>query len=378
LADGRSPLPLPPQGSRQWRRLVAGLNAMGLSLRQRLDELAGERARVERLLNNLPTAILLFADDGLAYANPAARGLFGDGHSQGRTPLQVLGVEALAAAVAEARETGSSVEVEVERDDRLLVAHASLAAEGEVALIVTDLTEARRVEAIRRDFVINASHELKTPAAGVLALSESLALAVARDPARARRMIERLQQEAARLAQLVRDLLDLARLEEATSDRGRQGVDLVEVVAGQVERIGQLAEERGIAVRCHSDGPARMIAIPQDLRLIAGNLLENAVQYNRPGGSVRVSVGRRGGHVVLEVADDGIGIPETERDRIFERFYRVDKGRSRAAGGTGLGLALVRHAAQRHGGDVTVDSVLGEGSTFRVVLPVEGARREAR
>jgi signal transduction histidine kinase len=346
---------------------------VGASLQQRFDELADERARVERLLEGLPTAVLLFADEGLAYANPAACELFGVDRSEARTPLQVLGARALADAVVEARETGRAVEVEVGRDGRELAARASVATPGEVVLVVSDLTDLRRVEEIRRDFVTNASHELKTPVAGMQALSDSLALAFRRDPQRAGRMIERLQHEASRLAKLVRDLLDLARLEEATVERARRPVDLAEIVRDQCAHVEPLARVRRIAIRCDSAVHAPVVAVPEDLRLIAANLLENAVRYNRRGGRVDVSLLRRGGEVVLSVADTGIGIAAADQDRVFERFYRVDKARSRAVGGTGLGLSIVRHAAERHGGSVRVHSVLGEGSTFIVTLPVEGA-----
>jgi len=365
-------------GSPQWRRLTAGLAAMAATLEQRLDDLDEQRARVERLLDALPLAVLLFTADGsqgaegLAYANPEARRLFGVSDGVGRTPLQVLGVAGLADAVVEAHETGTTVDVEVTRGDRELAGRASVTTAGEVVLVVSDLTEARRVEAVRRDFVTNASHELKTPVAGIQALAESLALALRQDTERAERMIARLHGEAVRLAQLVRDLLDLARLEESR-ERARQRVDLAAVVADQVERIEPIAAERGIDVRLDAPEPAPLVAVPEDLRLIAANLIDNAVQHNRDGGRVRVTVQRRGSEVVLEVADNGLGIPEADRDRIFERFYRVDKGRSRAAGGTGLGLSIVRHAVQRQGGGVSVSSVLGEGSTFRVVLPVDGS-----
>jgi signal transduction histidine kinase len=181
------------------------------------------------------------------------------------------------------------------------------------------------------------------------------------------------------LAQLVRDLLDLARLEEdTTGGAGMRRVDLGQLVRDQADRLANLAADVGVTLHCDGVAAARLVGSPGDLRLIVTNLLENAIRYNRPGGKVHVSVGRSGADVVLEVVDNGIGIPEADQDRIFERFYRVDKGRSRAAGGTGLGLSIVRHATERHGGDVTVRSVLGEGSTFRVVLPVEGSSSAAR
>src|SRR5690606_20955813 len=256
---------------------------------------------------------------------------------------------------------------------RVLRARAAEVAPDEVALVVTDVTDARRLEATRRDVVANASHELKTPVTGIQALADSLAMAMDRDPDRARSMVGRVQHEATRLTRMVRDLLDLTRLEEATAQPARQRVDLGEVVRGQVARLGRLAEEREVAVDCQVEGAAPVVGIPEDLKMIVANLLANAIQYNRSGGTVTVTAGREGDVVRLVVADTGIGIPEADRDRIFERFYRVDKARSRALGGTGLGLSLVRNAAERHGGRVTVDSVLGVGSTFTVELPVEGA-----
>lgn len=372
LAEGDTATRLRPTGTREWRRLLGSLNAVGSSLERRFDDLASERERVERLLEVLPTAVLLFTSGGLAYANPAARAMFGVQREEPRTPLQVLGVPGLADAVTEARETGADVEVEVDRDERELLARASVTAEGEVALVVTDLTTIRRTERIRRDFVTNASHELKTPVAGIQALSDSLGLALERDPARALVMVGRLRHEAERLGQLVRDLLDLARLEEAAGDGGRRRVDVAEMVRVQAERLTTVAAERSITLECECAEEAPVVAVRHDVRLIVANLLENALRYNRDGGKVWARVRRVGSTVEIEVADTGLGIPEVEQDRIFERFYRVDKGRSRQEGGTGLGLAIVRHAVARHGGTVRVDSVLGSGSTFTVVLPVEG------
>jgi signal transduction histidine kinase len=362
-AEGRDP----------WRRLARAAGELTDELAERGDELASERARVERLLDNLPVALLLFTGRGLSYANPAAQAVFEVGREARRTPLQVLGVEALAEAVTEAAEARRSVEVEVGRHERQLLANASVTAAGEVALVVTDLTESRRVEAMRRDFVANASHELKTPVAGIQALADSLKLAVGRDPDRAERMLERMEHEAGRLAQLVRELLDLSRLEETQPRLRRERVDLAAIATEQVQRLGRLAESRGVKLRTDRDDPAPLVGVPEDLRLIVANVVENAVRYTGEDGEVVVSVGRTAGQVRLEVVDDGVGIAEADKDRIFERFYRVDKARSREAGGTGLGLSLVRHAVERQGGSVSVDSVLGEGSRFRVDLPVGGA-----
>jgi signal transduction histidine kinase len=370
LAEGETASRGEVGGSQQWQRLETALNAVGGSLQHRFDELASERARVERLLDNLPLATLLFSEERLAYANPAARRQFDLGADDAGSLAEILTAKALADAVHEAGVTGGLVEVETEHESRHLLARASATAPGEVALVVTDVTELRRVEAMRRDFVVNASHELKTPAAGIQALADSIAIAVDRDPARARLLIDRLQGEAQRLARMVRDLLDLARLEETGTTR-RQRVDVARVVRDEIDRYRELAEERGVTVDTATLRSGVVVARPEDLRLIVGNLLENALRYNRDGGGVQIGTTTEDATVVLEVSDTGIGIPEADRDRVFERFYRVDKARSRAAGGTGLGLSLVRNAVLRSGGSVRLDSILGEGTRLRVELPVD-------
>lgn len=337
---------------------------------------AGERevadARVEAVLDGLPTAVLLFHDTRLRHANPAARTLLGVCPDARGAPLEVLGSAALAGAVAETAETGRPLELEVERGDRHLAASTSVTAEGEVTLVLTDVTDTRRIEALRRDFVTNASHELKTPVTGIQALAESLQLALERSPERARSMVARLLTESERLSRLVRDLLDLARVEEADAPVARERVDLAQLVAAQLVRLEPMAASRGVSLHADCPVPAAAVGNRADFRLVVSNLLDNAVRYNRPGGEVRASVRRQGDRVVLAVRDTGVGIPEADLDRVFERFYRVDKARSRMDGGTGLGLAIVRHGVARHGGRVTVSSTLGQGSTFQVTLPVAG------
>lgn len=369
----------PSAGAGPWRELDDAIDAIGASMRARLGEVADERARALRLLEGLPPAILLFTDR-LAYANLAARRLFELQPDAGAPslPQEVLGGDAtLAEVVARARQSGAETVAETDFGERTLHARAAPTAPGEIVLVVTDLTEARRVEAMRRDFVTNASHELKTPVAGLQALSESLGLALRRDPARADRMLERMQSEAGRLARLVRDLLDLARIEEAAPERHRVSVDFAAIVRQQVERVRALAGERGVTVT--TDVPARvdLDGVPEDLRMIVANLVENAVRYNVDGGRVAVAVRVDDQTATLCVDDTGIGIPEADRQRVFERFYRVDKGRSREAGGTGLGLSLVRHAVLRHSGSVSLDSELGAGTTVRVTLPTSEAASEA-
>lgn len=364
----------PKEPDLAWRRLSEALDQAGEQLGRQVDELAAERARVIGILEGLPPPILLFGDDGLTYANTSARELFRLNPEQaqpsiGLTAMQVVGVGVLADAVVRTKERGIGEELEATREDHVFFARTSQTAQGEVVLVLTDLTEARRLDAVRRDFVTNASHELKTPVAGIQALADSLGMAAQRDPERAVRMIARIQVEAGRLAHLVRELLDLARVEELGDARTASRVELCGVAASQVERLRRAGGERGVTISVSLADECWVAASPEDARLIVDNLVQNAVRYNRPDGSVHVRVAVEAGRVVLEVTDTGIGISEADRERVFERFYRVDKARSRAAGGTGLGLSLVRHATQRMGGHVSLSSVLGEGSTFRVEFP---------
>ena len=375
-SDVEQPQTLTAEGGREWQRLVQALNDVATVLRDRFESLRDERERVQRVLDAIPASVMLFTDGVLAYANPAARDTFALPEDLvDLTPMRALGVAGLAEAVREVLETDRVVDVSVTRNGRELEANLSRIAVNEVAIVVTDLTDIRRVEHMRRDFVANASHELKTPVTGMQALADSLHMAMERDPDRARTMVERIQHESTRLARLVRDLLDLTRLEEA-ADVGRRGeVSLGAITTAQVQRVRSVAAEKEVTVSTRIEADVTLVAMSEDLKLIVGNLVLNAIQYNKPGGSIEVTVRREDSTALLVVADTGIGIPEADQDRVFERFYRVDKARSRAAGGTGLGLSLVRNAAQRNGGTVEVTSVLGAGSRFEVRLPIDGALR---
>ncbi len=237
------------------------------------------------------------------------------------------------------------------------------------AVYVHDISEVHRVDNVRRDFVANVSHELKTPIGALELLAETLA--AEDDPEVARPLIDRLAKEAERLGRIVDDLLDLSLIEtqEAVS---AEVLSIDELVDEAVDRLRPSAMVSGIGLQVHhgSDG-ARVDCDRRQVVSAIVNLLDNAVKYSEPGNVVAVETERSGDDdVVLVVSDHGIGVPSRDLERIFERFYRVDQARSRDTGGTGLGLAIVRHVAQAHGGDVAVESVEGEGSTFRLRLPL--------
>ena len=234
------------------------------------------------------------------------------------------------------------------------------------------LAELGRVNEIRRDFVANVSHELKTPATSLKLLAESLAEILDDDPEQARYFAQQLRSETERLAQLITDLLDLARLESEEGVPNPQPVDVRGILIVVLARLRPAARRKNITLSWKRSGSAALYTVRGDetqLTSMFANLVDNAIKYTPPGGRVEVSGESSERDVVVRVSDTGIGIPPESLSRIFERFYRVDKARSKATGGTGLGLSIVRHVAQNHGGRVTVESELGEGSTFTVHLP---------
>ena len=358
----------PPRGALAWRELWAAVDRLGMDLQEVHAELQSVVPWAQRLVASLDEPAFVFASDGwLAAANDAGRRMAGLGpDADASSPLAVLGSVAVVDAIEEARSSGQLVAVSDERGGRNLRITASPLDE-DVLVVVSDRTRERQVEELRRDFVVNASHELKTPVTAIATLVEALEV-VADD--RRDALVQRLAEQSQRLTRLVHDLLDLRMLEESGGEE-LVSVDLVQVVRAAVDGVASAADEAGVSITCELPPSALVAGRSRDLALVVDNLVGNAVQYNREGGDVRIELERGAGMQVLTVADTGIGIPEAVVDRVFERFYRVDVARSRARGGTGLGLSIVRNAVERHGGRIEVESLLGVGTTFMVQLPVE-------
>jgi signal transduction histidine kinase len=229
---------------------------------------------------------------------------------------------------------------------------------------------------MRRDFVANTSHELKTPVAAIQAAAETLPDAARHDPKAAVRFAEQLHRDALRLSRIVSDLLDLSRLEAERP--ALAPVRLDRLANEEVKRFREQAERAGVTLQVRAE-PVSVQGSSDDLTLLVRNLLDNAVRYSPDGGRVEVELTSTDREALLAVRDTGIGIPSRDLPRIFERFYRVDRARSRETGGTGLGLSIAKHVAEQHGGRIEVDSELGQGSEFRVRLPASnGARRSGK
>jgi two-component system, OmpR family, sensor histidine kinase SenX3 len=320
------------------------------------------------------SAVVLDSEDRVLQASVAAR-------AYGLVRGDELIVQELLALARQVRRDGEIREGELEVSTsglnrrtsfgvRVAPLGAAVGGGGLILVLVEDQTESRRVEEIRRDFVANTSHELKTPVGALALLAETVEDA-ADDPEAVRRFAGRMRQEAARLTNLVQDMITLSRIQAAEPIPDPVPVKLDVVVAEALDRCRMKATARGIELAAIGTHGLSVLG-DEDLLITAlRNLLENAVAYSPDKTRVEVSTKLSAGDAVeVSVADQGIGIPERDRERIFERFYRVDPARSRATGGTGLGLAIVKHVTAAHGGQVTVESTEGEGSTFTLRLPL--------
>ena len=276
----------------------------------------------------------------------------------------------------QARQQEGIVETEVElvvgpRSEKFWV-HARAARFGEnyVMLLVDDRTELKRLEETRRDFVANVSHELKTPIGAISLLAEAIQNATD-DPEMVAKFAESMQRESVRLASLVQEVILLSKVQNGGLPESAGQVSLARVIQDAVERNQLLADQRQIRLAANADLKIEVFGDYEMLTAAVRNLIENAIVYSNVGGQVGVGLRVINGLAEISVTDSGIGIPESEQERIFERFYRVDPSRSRETGGTGLGLSIVKHAAQNHRGEVKLFSRLGVGSTFTLRLPTD-------
>ncbi|RZS62117.1 two-component system sensor histidine kinase SenX3 [Xylanimonas ulmi] len=313
-------------------------------------------------------AVVLDADDDVLRASPPAYAL-------GIVRNDALVHPAVRDLVAAVRRDGVIREQELELPRGpigsgtvlLQVRVAPLGVE-RMLVLADDRTEARRVEAIRRDFVVNVSHELKTPVGAIALLAETVADA-ADDPVAVRRFTERMQREAQRLSALVHEIIELSRLQATGALSDVRTVGVSDVVAEAVDRARTTAAAKNIVITVGGGKDALVYGDHNLLVTAVRNLLDNAVAYSGSNTRVGVGVTERGGLVEIAVVDQGVGIAQSEQDRVFERFYRVDPARSRDTGGTGLGLSIVKHVAADHGGDVQMWSEPGKGSTFTLRIP---------
>jgi two-component system, OmpR family, phosphate regulon sensor histidine kinase PhoR len=370
------------RGPQELQRVAAAMNRMAEQLDDRFQAVERQRRELEAVLSSMAEGVVAVdADERIMTFNRAAAGLLGldPRFSIGRRVVEVVRNRELERFISRALADGGPVHDEIilpdESEQRTLQATGTVLHDADDArigalLVFNDITQLRRLESVRRDFVANVSHEMRTPLTAIKAAAETLLSDDPDGPDR-ERFLKIVQRNADRMTAIIEDLLALARLEQAG---GQPRADLKKtplepVLAAAAEACHVAAQERGtdIGIACPPDLVAMIDPVLIEQAVV--NLLDNAIKYGRPGAPVDVSAARAAGEVIIAVRDRGEGIPAHHLPRIFERFYRVDKGRSRTLGSTGLGLAIVKHICQAHGGRVGVESRTGVGTTFRIHLP---------
>jgi two-component system phosphate regulon sensor histidine kinase PhoR len=384
LAVGNLNSELPVVGDRDLAVMGSSLNAMARSLRKQMEELQADKRRVEAIVAAMGAGIAVF-DDGarVVLANDyICRLLDIHGELTGKMPMELVRNASLEGAVRGALRGEDVPEVDLTTGGgRVLSARAapvrSLSGQVELAVVVFhDLTEIRRTEKMRKDFIANVSHEFKTPLTSIRGYAETLLDNAANDTEHTREFLETIQRNSVLLQALVDDLLVLAQLESEPPIE-KQTIQMRELIEEQIRLRRRLLDDKSIHLELEC--PAiEILADRSRLARALSNLLDNAIHYNKPGGQIRISVHSSGREVAVDVADSGSGIPHNDLARVFERFYRVEKSRSREAGGTGLGLSIAKHAVESQGGTISVASKLGAGSTFTIVLPAFAQRRPAQ
>lgn len=381
LADGNLDAQVRVRGRDEIAALGATFNEMATRLRTMVRELNEEKGKTETILQRLGEAILVTDSAGrITVMNQAAARAFGTSFEQGAglTVVNATQNHALDEAFRQALATGRTVAAEVQilfPQPRTLEATVTpIAAEERVGAvaILHDVSDLRRLERVRREFVANASHELQTPVTAIKAVTEALLGDARDDPALVERFLTDLRQQADRLAALVRDLLDLASMEAGPVPLRPIDVSVGEVARASVAEFEPVAQQFGVSLAIEVPDDLTVVADRAALDKILRNLLDNAIKYNERGGKAGVTAARQDDRVAITVWDTGIGILSTELPRIFERFYRVDRSRSRELGGTGLGLSIVKHLTEAMGGRVSVESEPAKGSRFTVTLPGGG------
>lgn len=360
-------------------RRLEQARAENAALAGRLEQLQAE-AGVQRaaLIQNMGEGVLLLDRDGrVELANRAFEQLFGVGQEvRGRTVLEATRAHELEAVVRQARETGRVLGAELELrtpESRLLQVNAARLGTGPDAgliLVFHDLTRFRQLENQRREFVANVSHELRTPLSLIKGYVETLLDGAREDPELNRRFLQTIARHTDRLTYLIEDLLTLSRLESGAAVLNPTQVNLRDLAGRVIEDLGTRAAERSVTLVNAVPAGLEACADPDRVLQVLLNLVDNAIKYGRAQG--RVEVGGREtdrNRIELWVRDDGPGLPRAALGRVFERFYRVDRNRSREQGGTGLGLAIVKHIVQSHGGEVRAESEPGRGATFYFTLP---------
>jgi len=361
--------------------LATVLNDMAERIDSQMRGLAAEKTRLDTILRGMGEGVMLASRDGvITLANPAFLSMFGITEKvDGKNLIEISRNPDLHAAFHDLAVSGTELtcEIRIQPGNITLLTHwVPLAMNGDgdgVVAVFHDITDMKYVEEMRRDFVANVSHELRTPVSVIKGYAETLMLdgVLTSEPERSARFVEIIHKHAERLTTLINDILTLSCLEAKEAALELNSMDILGTINKSCALLGAHAAEKNIRISNEVTGGLPRVLVDQGrLEQVLVNLIDNAVKYTPEGGAIRIYAEQEDTTIKISVQDTGIGIPAKDLPRIFERFYRVDEGRSRDQGGTGLGLAIAKHIVQLHGGELTVTSIPGKGSTFSFTLRI--------
>ncbi len=382
IATGERGEPLPNPRYEELVPIVDSVNTLSSRISDALKQLKTERERSKTLLDNMEEGLAVIDSRmRVVSTNLASERYLGGTNAQGKNLMMLTRNERILSAVEAAIKEGRSTIFDLNSfsdDSVILSAHVTPARgsivstgtaqeENGAILLLTNVTTIRETEKMRSEFVANASHELKTPITSIKGFAELLASGLVTDPDKTLDYLDRITAEATRMTTLIEDIIKISELENGRRPEASERVNLKKLAEDIAAGLLPMAQEKDVTLEVSGDD-ITLKAGREDMRQVVGNLMDNAVKYNVKGGSVRVLCKHLRDGISITVADTGIGIAPKHHGRIFERFYCVDKGRSRTVGGTGLGLSIVKHAAARWGGEILFQSAEGEGTTITVVF----------
>lgn len=369
--------------SSEFQALADTMNVMADQLNKRIDQIMRQKNELQTVLTSMREGVLAInSDEYIISANHAAAAMFDKQPSQmiNRTIQEVIRNPDLHKLVKRALSGDDQAEEDIvfyHQQEQIINIHCTRLLDPKnnpigILVVLNDVTRLRRLETIRKDFATNVSHEIKTPLTAIKGFVETLQSGAIKEPDKAQRFLDIIEKHVDRLNAVVNDLMELSRLEQTgkTQSLQKQDVFIQDILKNAIQLCQPGIENRRIQIQMECDPKLQIRINPDLMEHAVKNLIENAVNYSEEGGMVCIIASIVSNEIQISVKDFGIGIDKEHLSRIFERFYRVDKSRSRKQGGTGLGLSIVKHIVQAHGGYVTVESTLGKGSTFTIHLPL--------
>ena len=356
---------IPRGNDEEINAMLSEINDVSERLKVSIEEARNDKERLDYILDNISDGIVVLDKDGsVERVNANAAAIFSVKNAEGKNYGVLTENEKFNSGVENCLKTGESSSFEVKTGGKIYMTSVKMLERGYAVIVLTDITAVKNSEKTRSEFFANASHELKTPLTAIKGFNDIIFLSTTDE--KTKELSGKIAKETDRIVLLINDMLNLSNLEAERSPI-KERVDLVKVCEDVKESLSSLAEQKKVTVEVSGSGVIE--AEKEHAVELVKNLTENAVRYNEAGGYVRVNVGKADGKTILTVKDDGIGIDDKDKERIFERFYRVDKSRSREMGGTGLGLAIVKHICAVYNADLKLESKIGEGTTVTISFP---------